>query len=104
MICNALDEFFPAEYLTDISPQRKISTDSGFGFGEEDEEEIEENNQFNEENHPKLEIIAEPGRYFASSPSSVCAMVIGATRVNVQKLTKNVEDGQNNNKNDDAFM
>ena len=48
---------------------------------------------------PGLEIIAEPGRYFASSPTAVCANVIGATRVSAQKLTKRAEDGQT-----DAYM
>uniref|UniRef100_A0A915E6C0 ornithine decarboxylase n=1 Tax=Ditylenchus dipsaci TaxID=166011 RepID=A0A915E6C0_9BILA len=39
-----------------------------------------------------VEVIAEPGRYFASEPTSVCAAVIGATRVPASKLSTKPED------------
>lgn len=72
MINDALDEFFPTA----------DKEDSG-------NESESDNSAINRAN---LEIIAEPGRYFASSPTSVCANVIGATQVSARKLTKSAED------------
>ncbi|KAI1727086.1 pyridoxal-dependent decarboxylase, pyridoxal binding domain-containing protein [Ditylenchus destructor] len=43
-------------------------------------------------NGTPVQIIAEPGRYFASAAVSVCATVIGATRVPASKLTAKEED------------
>jgi hypothetical protein len=99
VVCQALDEFFPTENagaenaLPLMSePLRKISTDSGLGFDEEEPAEGDEAAGNPQDLNAQLEIIAEPGRYFASSPSCVCANVIGATRVSAQKLTKNGDD------------
>ncbi|KAF7632651.1 hypothetical protein Mgra_00007955 [Meloidogyne graminicola] len=39
-----------------------------------------------------VEIIAEPGRYFASAPVSLCANLISVTKVSATRVTKRLED------------
>lgn len=39
-----------------------------------------------------IEIIAEPGRYFASSPVSLCTNLISTTKVSAYRVTKRIED------------
>uniref|UniRef100_A0A0N4Z4Q2 ornithine decarboxylase n=1 Tax=Parastrongyloides trichosuri TaxID=131310 RepID=A0A0N4Z4Q2_PARTI len=46
-----------------------------------------------------VRIIAEPGRYFAASPSSVTANVIAKSKVVASRITKNVDDSDK-----DGFM
>lgn len=41
---------------------------------------------------PFVRVIAEPGRFFAASPISLCTNVIHATAVSAEKITKNEED------------
>ncbi|KAH7730505.1 ornithine decarboxylase [Aphelenchoides avenae] len=38
--------------------------------------------------HEKVEIIAEPGRFFASAPVSICCNVISATKVPASRITQ----------------